>query len=102
MKKEIYIEKFKDRLDKWNAYLGKLERFAGKLSGEARVSFDKTIDGIKGRRDIVEQKLVQIKDVVDAGWNDMRQEAKEARKMLVEAFSKAHLQAGEIRESLRK
>jgi hypothetical protein len=100
--REIYIEKLKTRLDKWNAYLGKLENLATKLKGQIKISFDESLTDIRKRRDIVETKLVQIKDAADNAFNDLKLETREARVMLVDAFSKAHDQVGSILESRKK
>jgi hypothetical protein len=99
MTREIYVEKLKSRLDRWNAYLGKLERKAGELEGEVKTSFEEKLKDIRSRRDLVVEKLSQISSAAESAWMSLRRETKEARGKLVDAFSKAHVQISAIIES---
>jgi hypothetical protein len=96
MTREIYIEKLASRLNRWNAYLGKLEKKAGDFTGELKTSFDKQLADIRTRRDAVNQKLEEIKSSGEGAWETFRKGAKEARGKLVEAFTKAHDQVHEF------
>jgi hypothetical protein len=100
--REIYIEKLENRLDRWNANLHKLEKRAWHFKGEIKISFEEKLVDIRNLRDIVVQKLEQIRSSADGTWMNLRQETREARGKLVDAFSKAHVQMGEIIEKQRK
>jgi hypothetical protein len=94
--REIYIEKLENRLDRWNAYLHKLEKRARHFKGEIKISFEEKLVDIRNLRDIVVQKLEKIRSAADGTWINLKKETKEARGKLVDAFSRAHVQIGTI------
>ena len=97
--REIYIEKLDAKLDKWNAYLNKLEKKSKELNGEIQRSFEQKLEDIRSRRDVVLAKLGQIKSAAEGTWTNLREETRDARKKLVDAFSQAHIQIHAIIDS---
>jgi hypothetical protein len=96
--REVYIEKFKGRLEKWDTYLAILERRVSRFAGDVKISFESQLDDIRTKRDDAASKLEEIVNSAETTWNGLRKSAKESRIRLVEAFSIAHSKISAVME----
>ena len=84
-----YIEKFKNKLDEWDADIDELEAQAQKAKADLKYELEDQITSLKVKRDIAELKLSEIKDASEEAWEDFKTGAEEAWGDLKDAIEKA-------------
>ena len=84
-----YIEKFKNKLDEWDADIDELEAQAQKTRADLKFELEDQITSLKVKRDIAELKLSEIKDASEEAWEDFKTGAEEAWGDLKDAIEKA-------------
>ena len=84
-----YIEKFKNKLDEWDADIDVLEVKARETTDELKVELVDQLASLRVRRDIAKLKLAEIKDASEEAWEDIKGGADEAWSSLKQAIEKA-------------
>ena len=84
-----YIEKFKNKLDEWDADIDELEAQAQKTKAELKFELEDQITSLKVKRDIAKLKLSEIMDSSEEAWEDFKTGAEEAWSDLKSAMEKA-------------
>ena len=84
-----YIEKFKNKLDEWDADIDVLELKARETTDELKVELVDQLASLRVRRDIAKLKLAEIKDASEEAWEDIKGGADEAWSSLKQAIEKA-------------
>ena len=84
-----YIEKFKNKLDEWDADIGELEAQAQKTKAELKFELEDQITSLKVKRDIAKLKLSEITDASEEAWEDVKTGAEEAWADIRTAIEKA-------------
>ena len=84
-----YIEKFKNKLDEWDADIDELEAQAQKTKAELKFELEDQITSLKVKRDIAKLKLAEIMDASEEAWEDFKAGAEEAWADIKSAMEKA-------------
>lgn len=84
-----YIDKFKDKLDEWDADIDELEDRARKAKTELKFELEDQITSLKLKRDIAKLKLLEIRDAGEEAWEDIKAGAEEAWADVKDAMEKA-------------
>jgi len=84
-----YIDKFKVKLDEWDADIDELEDRAQKAKADLKSELDDQIRSLKLKRDIAKLKLSEIKDASEEAWEDVKAGAEEAWADVKDAMEKA-------------
>ena len=84
-----FIEKFKDKLDSWEADFEELETRTQKTREEFKRELDDQMASLRLKRDIARLKLSEIRDSSEEAWEDLKQGAEEAWDDLRDAIEKA-------------
>jgi uncharacterized coiled-coil DUF342 family protein len=69
--RDVYIEKAKSQLTKWNADFDMLEAKVKVADAEARNEYQKEIDALKAKSNEFSQKLDELKNSSDDAWQDL-------------------------------
>ena len=80
--REQYIEKAKARIDQWNAEIDEAE-------ADAKINYQKQIDGMRAQRDDAEAKLKELREASDDAWHDMKSGFDKAWDSLTSSFNSA-------------
>lgn len=70
--REAYIEKFKSKLDEWNAEIDKLQAKAKGTHDMVLVSYNKQIEELKAKREDLKVKMSELHTRGEAAWEDLR------------------------------
>jgi hypothetical protein len=84
-----YIDKFKDKLDEWDADIDELEDRARKAKAELKFELEDQVTSLKLKRDIAKLKLSEIRDASEEAWEDIKAGAEEAWGDVKDAVEKA-------------
>lgn len=84
-----YIDKFKNKLDEWDADIDVLEAKARETTDELKVEFVDQLASLRVKRDIAKLKLAEIKDASEEAWEDIKGGADDAWSSLKQAIEKA-------------
>ena len=84
-----YIEKFKSKLDKWDADIDELQARAKLTKAELETEFVDQLASLRVKRDIAKLKLAEMMDASEEAWDDIKEGADEAWSSLKEAIDKA-------------
>jgi chromosome segregation ATPase len=87
--RDAYVQKMKAKLDEWNADLDKLSAKADAAEADAKLQYNKQIEGLRKQRDEARQKLEELASASDDAWDDVRQGVKSAWEKMSDAFSAA-------------
>jgi chromosome segregation ATPase len=90
--KDEYVEKMKQRLDKWSAEMDVLEAKAHKSQKEAKVKYQEQLSTLHAMRQEGEKRLETLKAATEDSWEQLKAETEnvwDAFKDSVHAF-KAH------------
>ena len=88
-KRHEYIEKFKNKLDEWDADIDALEVKARETTDELKVEIVDQLASLRVKRDIAKLKLAEIKDASEEAWEDIKGGADEAWNSFKQAIDKA-------------
>ena len=89
-----YIEKFKNKLDEWDADIDELEVRAQQTKAELETELVDQLASLRVKRDLAKLKLAEMMDAGEEAWEDIRQGADEAWASLKEALEKARAHFG--------
>lgn len=84
-----YIEKFKNKLDEWDADIDVLEAKAQQTTAELKVEFVDQLASLRVKRDIAKLKLAEMMDASEEAWEDIKAGTDEAWTSLKQAIEKA-------------
>jgi 1,4-alpha-glucan branching enzyme len=88
-KKEIYLQKLKEKMHEWNAEIDKLEAKAGQIKVDAKIEYEKRIVDLKEKRKDFEAKLAEMKKAGDSTWEGLKQGLENSWEVLKTSFTKA-------------
>ncbi len=75
--KEDYMEKLRLLLDEWNAEIQVLRADAQRIKGEDKAEFEKRIENLQKKCKIAEEKMEQIRQSDNVGWEELKGGAEE-------------------------
>ena len=87
--KNAYEEKYRAKLDEWNAEIDKLAARARQANADARIEYQQQIEKLRGYRNDAEKRLVELRKSGDEAWKDFRKGADRARDEMEQALKKA-------------
>ncbi|MHA7888316.1 sll1863 family stress response protein [Roseicyclus sp.] len=68
---DVYVERAKAQLDKWNAEIRKMRADLKEAQGKGEDELERQLDELKERRDEAEGRLQEIGRASGAAWQDM-------------------------------
>ncbi len=90
--RDEYVEKMKQRLDKWSTEMDALEAKALKTQEDAKAKYQEQLVALRAKRQEGEEKLKAIQSATEDSWEQLKVETEniwEAFKDSAQAF-KAH------------
>jgi len=84
-----FIDKFKQKLDEWDADIDELEDRAQIAKADLKLELEDQITSLKLKRDIAKLKLSEIMEAGEEAWTDVKAGAEEAWSDLKLAIEKA-------------
>jgi len=87
--RDEYLEKFKTRLDEWNAEIDKLESNARNAQAEAKAQYDKQLEALREMRDDAQTNLGEMQTATVEAWDVMLQGTEKAWQAWGSAFENA-------------
>jgi hypothetical protein len=87
--RDAYVRKLKEQIDRWNAELSKLEAKAKQPLAGMKETYERQLKELRGRRNVVQQQLVEIQKAGDHAWDDLREGTDKAWKAMEESIKKA-------------
>ncbi len=84
-----YMEKFKARLDEWNAEIDKLESKAHEAQANAKAQYEKQLVAMREMRDDAQTKFSEMQKATDEAWDVMLRGTEKAWQTWASAFEKA-------------
>ena len=87
--RDEYLEKFKTRLDEWNAEIDKLESNARNAQAEAKAQYDKQLEALREMRDDAQTNLSEMQKATAEAWDVMLQGSEKAWQAWGSAFETA-------------
>ena len=84
-----YIQKFKDKLDEWDADIDEFEANAQRAKADIKYELEDQITSLKVKRDLAKLKLAELVDSGEEAWQDIKEGADEAWSSLKAAVDKA-------------
>ncbi len=87
--RDEYLEKFKAKLDEWNADIDKLEARAREAQADARAQYESQLKALREMRDDALEQYSQVQNAAVDAWDTMAQGAEKAWQSWMEAFDDA-------------
>ena len=87
--RDEYLEKFKAKLDEWNAEIDKLEDHARQTQADAKTQYDKQLESMREMRDDAQKKYIEMQEATAEAWDAMLQGTEMAWKTWINAFEDA-------------
>lgn len=87
--RDEYLEKFKKKLDEWNAEVDKLESHARQTQADARAQYDKQLESLREMRDDAQKKYIEMQEATAEAWDAMMQGSEMAWKTWMNALENA-------------
>ena len=88
-KRDAYVEKLKSKMDEWNRDIDKLEAKTGQMAADARLKYQKQIEGLKARQKEVKDKMDKLQKSSAEAWVDLKAGMNSAWKALGESVKSA-------------
>jgi hypothetical protein len=70
--KEAYQQKLEAQLAEWNAAIDKLKAKADKAEAEAQIEYYKQIEDMQVKQEAAREKLTELKEAGEGGWEDLK------------------------------
>ena len=86
---DVYVERAKAQLDKWNAEIRKMRADLKEAQGKGEAELERQLDELKERRDEAEGRLQEIGRASGAAWQDMIDGFEKAWHALEDGMQKA-------------
>ena len=87
--RDQYIEKFKAKLDEWNAEIDRLEARGRQAEADSRIKYEKELSDLREKRDAAREKLEEIQHSSDDAWQDLKRGADDAWSAARDALAQA-------------
>ena len=87
--RDEYLEKFKAKLDEWDAEIDKIESSARKAQADTKAQYDKQLEALREMRDDAQRKFSDMQNTTAEAWDVMAQGTKKACQAWVDAFEDA-------------
>jgi hypothetical protein len=87
--KSAYEQKYRARLDEWQANIKRLSAQIDQADAEAKLRLAPYLERVKAKRRIVEQRLDGLRHAGTNAWDDLKQGLDDAASDLSEALEKA-------------
>jgi hypothetical protein len=70
--KEAYQQKLEAQLAEWNVAIDKLKAKADKAEAEAQIEYYKQIEDMQVKQEAAREKLTELKEAGEGGWEDLK------------------------------
>ena len=70
-KRDIYVEKLKTQLDKWNADIDKLETKIREYEVSARQQYETELIELREKRNEARARLTELQEASEDAWEDL-------------------------------
>jgi len=87
--REEYTRKLKAKIDECDARLDKLAAKATQADGETKIKYYKQMEELREKHKDIEQKIEDIKDAGESGWDDLKQGIENSWATWKESFTTA-------------
>jgi chromosome segregation ATPase len=87
--RDLYVEKIKAQIDRWNAEIDKFQAQARQAAADVRIEYEEQVANLKGRRDALEERLAALQRAGDEAWEDLQGGAEKALAGFKEALTRA-------------
>lgn len=86
--RDEYLNRFKTKLDEWNAELDKLEAKSRQARADAKVDYERQLRELRQQRDELRRRYEEMEKASEQAWEQLRAGAEDAWRTLDEAFRK--------------
>ncbi len=83
--REVYIEKLKNALDRWNEDLDQLQTKMNEAESSAKEQYREQITQMKERRNSAQEVLGQLQEATGEAWKEFRTGAERAWEALTQS-----------------
>ncbi len=90
--RDEYLDKFKAKLDEWNADIDKLEAKAREAQADAQAQYESQLKALRKMRDDALEQYNQVQNAAVDAWDAMAQGAEKAWQSWMDAFEDARSQ----------
>jgi uncharacterized protein Yka (UPF0111/DUF47 family) len=87
--RDEYLNKFKAKLDQWDAEIDKFEAKADEAQADARLQYHKQLDTMREQRDIALKRYNEMQNAAADAWETMVQGTEKAWTAWLDAFEDA-------------
>ena len=87
--RDEYLQKFKAKLDEWNADIDKLETKAQEAQANAQAQYHKQIEALREMRDDAQKRYNEMQNAAVGAWDAMVQGTEKAWQAWFDAFEDA-------------
>ena len=87
--RDEYLEKFKAKLDEWNAEIDRLEAIARAAQAEMQAEYQEQLDALRRTRDEALKEYDRVQNATVDAWDAMVQGTEKAWQVWADAFDKA-------------
>ena len=87
--RDEYLEKFKTKLDEWDAEIDKIESSARKAQADTKAQYDKQLESLREMRDDAQRKYSEMQNATAEAWDVMLQGTEKAWQAWASAFEDA-------------
>lgn len=84
-----YLEKFKAKLDEWNADIDTLETKAQESQAEAQAEYHKQVETLRKMRDDAQKQYNEMQNAATDAWDALAEGTEKAWTAWADAFSDA-------------
>ena len=72
MDKKYYLNKLSDQIKQWEAEIDKLKAKADKTKADVKIEYNKKIDEIRHKKEVVEKKFKVLHESSDEAWDEIK------------------------------
>ena len=87
--RDAYVEKYKAKLDEWNAEIAKLEAKAEQAGADAKVQYQQEVDKLNARLKEARKNMEEIQAANEAAFKDLKSGAEKMWKSFEDSIQKA-------------
>ncbi len=88
-KRQIYVEKYKAKLDELNAKIDVLQSKTEQAEASAKLEYHEAIEDLKVKQTHAKNKLAELRQASDDAWDDLKEGAEQAWEKLGQAIKSA-------------
>jgi len=70
--KEAYQQQLQAKLDEWQAEIDKLRAKAQGAAADSQVEYNKQIEALQSKQDDAKQKLSELQQASEGGWEELK------------------------------